>query len=259
MVPVRLFLPVKEGRRGVGEWVVLLAVVAGCGNTTLDVFDPERGLVAHWALDETERGAIVLDSSGQGHHGTPSQPSPPTPSLSVPPVHFFNPRSLAFDGLTQLVEFGNPDTLNISGPITLCAWLNILAPDGSHNILVHGYQWSPDQEVALRLVAGNYQMASWDGVNHEAELPIPPEDVGVWVHLCGVFDGGAYRLFRNGILAASYSDATLPPHVDVPWALGARAAWMAMKPERFFAGLIDDVRIYARGLTAAEVMALYQR
>ena len=117
----------------------------------------------------------------------------------------------------------------------------------------------PNFEVSLRISSGNYQFTYWDTIDHEAVAAIPASDVGAWVHLCGVFDGSGYSLYRNGALAASIADATVPPsNVDAPWAIGARAP----QPDgldRLMQGSIDDVRIYGRALGAGEVEALYRR
>jgi hypothetical protein len=79
------------------------------------------------------------------------------------------------------------------------------------------------------------------------------------VHLCGVFDGGQYYLYRNGRLAASTVDTTTPPsNADTPWAIGARAP-QPDGAERLMQGDIDDVRIDGRALNGAEVEALYRR
>jgi len=233
------------------------AMVAGCGNTTIDVFSPDRGLVGHWALDETQAGASVIDSSGFEHVGTPSA-NPPIPSTSTPPVRFGDPRSLKFDGTSQFVQLDNPPGLQISGEITLSAWINALATDGDRDVIAHGFRWNPDQEVSLRISSGKYHMGTWDGSNHAAEADIPSGDVGTWIHLCGVYDGTAYLLYRNGVQIGLQSDPTGAIPVDAEWGIGGRP--VADPAElRLFRGLIDDVRTYSRALSSGEVAALARR
>jgi hypothetical protein len=66
-----------------------------------------------------------------------------------------------------------------------------------------------------------------------------------------------YRLYRDGELIAAVQDSVAPARVDAPWAVGGRSA---TEPEerRTFHGHIDDVRIYARALSATEVRALFR-
>jgi hypothetical protein len=231
---------------------------AGCGSSTLDLFNPDLGLLAHWAFDESEPGSTVADSSGFGLHATPSA-NPPTPSRDVPPVHFPDPYSLSFDGQDQWANAGNPILLNAGGPISIAAWVRASNVSDYRNILAHGWRIDPNFDVSLRIRDGNYEFTYWDTVDHVASAPIGGSDLGVWVHLCGVFDGSEYRIYRNGALAASRADTTVAPaNIDAPWAIGGRAP----QPDglgRVFAGLIDDLRVYGRALSAAEVEALYRR
>jgi hypothetical protein len=242
----------------VGLCVVLLSSAA-CTNTTLDLFDPDLGLLAHWALDEAQPGNIAVDSSGFGNHGTPST-NPPIPTADVPPVHFNDPYSLSFNGQDQWIEMDNPALLNLGGPISMAAWVRPAALDDYRNVVAHGYRWDPSYNLALRIYSGAYQFTYWDSADHVASAPVPASDVGAWVHLCGVFDGTTYYVYRNGALAASTADATTPPaSVDAIWAIGARAPQPTGGANYLLQGQIDDVRIYGRALTAAEVEALYRR
>src|SRR5689334_22119349 len=103
---------------------------SACGETTVAIVDAETApepvdlaleLLAYLPLDEAEAGAQALDVSGHEHHGTPSA-TPPTPSDSVPPVAFPNPKSLDFSGTEQFLDLGNPPELDVEGDLTLCAW-----------------------------------------------------------------------------------------------------------------------------------------
>jgi hypothetical protein len=251
--------PRRAANAGLGCGAALAVVCAGaCGNTTLDLYDPDLGLLAHWAFEEGQAGSVVLDSSGFGLHGTPSA-SPPAPTADVPPVHFPNSFSLSFNGVDQWIDLGNPPLLNAGGAISIAAWVRATNVDGYRNIVAHGWRHNPGADVSLRIQNGNYEFTYWDAVDHVAIAAVPAADVGAWVHVCGVFDGSAYHLYRNGALAASRSDATVPPaNIDAVWAIGARAPQPDLL-ERLFAGGIDDVRIYGRALGPPEVEALYRR
>lgn len=245
---------------------ICVLVLTGCGKPTLNIIDADLGILAHWPLDQPGAGDLQPDTSGFGHHGSPSA-NPPVPTQVVPAVRFDNPRSLSFNGVDQWVDFGNPALLDTGGLMTVAAWIR---PGdngpGAHDILAHGYHNAPDTEVALRVIDGQYGFVFWDGADHGAAAPASPADIGKWIHLCGVFDGNAYHLYRNGALIASTPDSTRVTSVPAPWAIGARApaapgdggaGWAG--PDRFFTGDVDDVRIYGRALGAAEVDALYRR
>jgi hypothetical protein len=177
------------------------------------------------------------------------------PSLSVPPVGFANPRSLAFDGIEQLVDLGNPVTLDVSGNVTLSAWIRPLALDGYQNIVAHGFRWDPDGELSIRIHEGDYELTFWDGMDHRASAPVPPGDVDNWHHLAGVHERGTYRLYRDGELLAEHADSAVPVPIDTAWSVGGRSATPPIE-DRYFTGLIDEVRIYGRALSGDEVRAL---
>jgi hypothetical protein len=209
-------------------------------------------------LDEGQPGSTVLDASGFGHVGTPSE-NPPLPTSDVPPVHFRDPYSLSFNGQDQWIGLENPALLNLGGPVSVAAWIRAARIDARSNIIAHGYRFGPDYDFALRIDTGTYVITTWDDINHQAVATIPNDDVGTWVHLCGVFDGAAYHLYRNGALAASKADTTGPQaNVDTPWAIGAHHLQGATVDNQF-QGQIDDVRIYGRPLSPADVEALYKR
>ena len=266
--------------RSIRRAALFAVLTSACGETTISITEPadadmgepavdlERGLVAYLPLDEAEAGGLALDVSGNEHHGTPSV-SPPTPSFSVPPTGFTNLRSLAFSGAEQFLDLGNPPGLDIEGPVTLCAWVRPRAIDGFRNIVAHGWHKQPDQELALRVQddidlmvppVPSYGFLWWDGSDHTAVAPVPEGDVDAWHHLCGVYDGTSYLLYRDGELIAEQADAVAPLRVEETWAVGARGMSDRTQPEtydpRYFDGMIDEVRIYDRALSREEASAL---
>src|SRR5207247_8931850 len=77
---------------------------------------------------------------------------------------------------------------------------------------------------------------------------------GVWAHLVGVRVADRLNLYINGFLAGSVS-TTQPPNYSrgfVPKIGGNSGA-----NSDNYAGLIDDLRIYNRALSAEEVFQLY--
>ena len=72
--------------------------------------------------------------------------------------------------------------------------------------------------------------------------------IGTWTHLAATFDGSTLRLYVNGMqvsqLAVSGSIATSNGALRI----GGNSIW-----GEYFSGLIDEVRIYNRALTAGEI------
>jgi hypothetical protein len=212
--------------------------------SNLRLIAQSEGLVGWWPFDEGS-GTTANDSSGNNNNGTlVNGPTWTTGKLGG---------ALSFDGVNDYVGLGNPSSLNFSGQITFGAWIKPQANDGLRNIAAHGYRLSPNQEVFFRINTGSYQVGSWDGDSRVTSYAIPAEDVNNWVHLVGLYDGSNWKLYRNGVAVSSASYSVGAITVSENWAIGARGTGT----ERFFNGLIDDVRLYNRALSDTEIKALY--
>lgn len=170
--------------------------------------------------------------------------------------------AIQLSGSGQYVSLGNPDGLKITGEITMAAWVKPDMANGIRNIVNKGHDpdSNPNGEITLRISAGAWQGGYWAGGSTAiASSPTSGEnsaaaDVGKWTHVAIVYDGGSWRLYRNGVPIAETASSTGAVMVPaVGWAIGARGTGT----ERFFDGSVDEVRIYNRGLTPAEIGSLY--
>jgi len=175
----------------------------------------------------------LLSDDGPGHGGSGSEPTV----------------FLSFDGQRAYVDLGEPAALAFTGTVTMEAWIRPRSIDGFRNILAHGYTNNPPGELLLRIAGGQYQAGSWNGTSFVASAPIPPEDLGRWVHLAGVYDGTAWRLYRNGQELASVPSTTGVLPVNTGWAIGARGG----TSERFFHGDIAQVHLWRVARTPAQI------
>jgi len=73
-----------------------------------------------------------------------------------------------------------------------------------------------------------------------------------WTYVAATFDGSAAILYINGEFEkADYTISGTIRDNDRPVLIGASEFWTP----RFFDGIIDEVRIYNRSLTAEEILA----
>jgi hypothetical protein len=216
-----------------------IQAVAGSMTASMTVYVSPSSLKADFSFNEAA-GATVVDSAN-GNVGT----------LVNGPV-FVTGRTgsaLSFDGSNDRVDLIAPTALNITGQITLAAWVNTSNTTGLRYIVARGAASNP--ETCLRINGGHYEVGSFDGGNHFAKAAIPAGDLNTWVFVAGVYDGTAWRLYRNGVQIASTNSTKGALASTANWTIGASAA-----PSRFFSGVIDSVRVYNVGLSAAEVLAL---
>ncbi|MEM1304621.1 MAG: LamG domain-containing protein, partial [Planctomycetota bacterium] len=82
----------------------------------------------------------------------------------------------------------------------------------------------------------------------------PAIDVGEWTHVAVVHNGSQWRLYRNGELFAT--NTTSQGAINTAsglWAIGSPSGLA----NRFFDGQIDEVRVYSRALSDADIDMLY--
>jgi hypothetical protein len=72
--------------------------------------------------------------------------------------------------------------------------------------------------------------------------------LNAWSHLASTYDGSTLRLYVNGVLVSSTAAAGSLAASSGVLRIGGNGVW----PE-WFAGLIDEVRVYNRALTAGEI------
>jgi hypothetical protein len=74
--------------------------------------------------------------------------------------------------------------------------------------------------------------------------------VNTWTHLAATYDGSSLRLYVNGSLAAERATSGVLATSSRPLRIGHNDVNGGV-----FLGRIDEVRVYARALTAQEIQA----
>jgi hypothetical protein len=213
------------------------------------------GLQLYWNFDEAT-GTQATDLSGQARHGTYSGNSAlPTPSTTVPTLQFANPRSRVFTtaARTQVRLRSVPLTLLAANNMTLSVWFratSITDPSGYSEMLslADGYAlvMKPNM-LSFSKRTGNQ---SYTGPNLNGTSYLD----GQWHHLAGVATTAGMTLYLDGVArATSPSTVSVSYNLPLDFLVGAD---MDASFGAYFAGNLDEVRVYTRALSAAEVAAL---
>ena len=72
--------------------------------------------------------------------------------------------------------------------------------------------------------------------------------LNTWTHLAATFDGGSLRFYVNGSLVRTVARSGAIQTSSSPLRIGGNTIW-----GEYFRGLIDEVRIYNRALSATEI------
>ncbi len=216
------------------------------------IADVYPGPALYYSFD-TDAGATVPDDSGNGNSGQVLGAVWVTNGVRGGAYSFH---------MTNYISAGNKfDVGTVNSQITVCAWIKAPARFSVWNTII-GKQQAPDPYCGWRVtadprncacaqvIATHPQMAVVDGTSL-----IRGDDQ--WHFICAVFESApnllATHLYVDG--AWQVSDVGSLPHgpteTDDPLLIGYR-----MSGNEGIDGLIDEVRVFTRRLSDAEIAAL---
>src|SRR3989338_6275013 len=210
----------------------------------IQVSDLQKGLVGQWKFDGNAK-----DSTPYANNGTVTGATLTTDRKGTAN------KAYSFNGTTDYVDAGSGASLNITTAITLEAWVkpSAFGADPRDIISKHG----ADEAYILRYLDAthwSFQLydSSWKSVSSDANTI-----TDTWVHLVGTWEsGGSMKIYVNGVKQASETAFTGPIRISaVTVAIGRMSGAGGAE---YFGGLIDDVRVYNRALSATEITALYE-
>ncbi len=160
--------------------------------------------------------------------------------------------ALSLNGGSQsLYDTSSPSYLPVgNSSYTQSVWFKPNVVSGNGGLVGWGEYFSSRRVNALRLYenSGGFRHYWW-GADLDCTGTQCPISTGTWYHVASTWDGTTRKLFVNGVLKRS----------DTPGANNATAANFHIGKtccSEFFNGLIDDVAIYTRALSAGEVAEL---
>ena len=137
-----------------------------------------------------------------------------------------------------------PQTVTVEAwvyPTNLNGWRNVVIKEAPNYMVYSLYanQSAPKPGATASISSVEYSVTA------SGQLPL-----NTWSHLAITIDGTALRLFVNGTqVKSTAASGTLTPSAN-PLRIGGNTVW-----GEYFSGKIDEVRIYNRALSAAEIKA----
>ncbi|MFN8595649.1 MAG: choice-of-anchor D domain-containing protein [Anaerolineae bacterium] len=203
----------------------------------------EQALAGYWPLDDGS-GTIAVDASGHAHDG---HLTGGTWSTDHAVTSFSNSGALSLSGASDQGLWMQQPTAATDN-ISFSAWAKWAGPTGSGQFIFYsgdtgsnGYGFYVYPEGNLSILCGGVNF-----VNSITPLPL-----NQWAHVVAVRDHGIWRLYLNGVqLTTTGNPGPYPPN-----AMAGIGRNPFVNAENFN-GLIDDVRIYYRVLTNAEIEQL---
>lgn len=217
---------------------------------------PASGLIGHWSFNAV-KGSVVADDSGNGNTGEIVQgqtPNSPAVSGVVVPGKVGNALDLSpRNTWVRIKDSDSIDSTGTTGSFTVAAWVKpgtMPDPSGSNSIISRHEVGTSEEHFGLGLRAGKPTAT----VHFFFTSAIDSLAFGQWTHLAATYDGITSNVYVNGVISNS---------MDIGWPLAADttdtiigAAQNMDTVKEFFAGAVDEVRLYNTSLSTAEVQAL---
>jgi hypothetical protein len=243
---LQYYLTVSGGYSTTGQgWYDNGTSVTASSNWVQSVQGNATGLVGLWHFDEGT-GSIAGDSSGYGNNGT---------LLGNPPPSWVAGKfgdALQFSG-SNYVQIPDSSSLKPTH-ITITAWINpanveyvddtiysksfLICSLRGHANHAGPPPWYPDFILTIGSTC------------HEcvATIGIYPNN---WYFIVGTYDGSTMKIYVNGVLGKTLNvSGSISWNTQVPFI--GHNTWGG-----WAAGVIDEVRIYNRALSASEIQSLY--
>lgn len=176
-----------------------------------------------------------------------------------------NTHSLNFNGNSQYLTVANQAGLDITDSITVEAWIfpTQWAATSAQNSVVCKHGWSAGEQGYVLRVGGTGQLSfnfagldttgtpvSWiDNISPAGALTI-----NTWNHIAGTFDGTQSVIYINGVAQGTTPFTGTIVSSSYPLTIG-RLSDGAQAALRYFGGFMDEVRIWHRALSAAEILS----
>jgi len=203
------------------------------------------GLVAAYAFDEGA-GTTVADSSGNGNTGTLSGATWTSGRYNG---------GLSFNGSSSRVNVPDSPSLDLTTAMTLEAWVKPTTVTSKwRDVIYKGNVLGTPHDNYL-LMATSIRTAKpvggalISGVHQEA-TGTAAIAANTFTHLATTYDGSTVRLFVNGTQVASKAATGSIATSNDQLQIGGDSIF-----GQYFAGTIDEVRIYNTALTQAQIQA----
>ena len=218
--------------------------------------NPEDGLVLHLSFDEnTITGDTVKDLSNEGNDGIIHG--------SAKTAAGKHGDALEFDGVDDFVEVPLVDSITFStgDSLTVQAWIKTDDQPPQNDGIVGNYKqgtvplWLLSINGDNAALRGTISFSVRDPARTSAGVRSPDFlNDGEWHVLAGVRDQEAkkVRFYVNGTLINEVDDNTQ----DIN---SGQSIWIGEHLSRFYKGLIDEVKVWNRPLTADELMQSEQQ
>lgn len=210
----------------------------------------KNGLVGYWKMDEASWAGTageVIDSSGTGNNGTRAG------GATTATGKYGN--AGIFDGTGDYVDAGSASSLQITGDITVSAWVKDTINDGASRGIVEKMKYSLTSYAGYGITKQSNYFKFWTasgGSTTYTQSDTTYTDTN-WHLITGIRRNGVNYLYIDGI---QQSTSQSPPFSDSGESL-VIGRYYSDVDNYYWIGSIDEARVYNRAFSPQEVSDLY--
>lgn len=209
-----------------------------------------------WLFDADE-GGVATDSSGNGNDGIING------GVQWTADGRFG-GALEFDGVDGWVEVTDDDSVEFPQGVdfTLACWLKVTTPEASPPMIIAKNYHTTSQVLPwyalyyadeAKQATGNMSLFLRDASSANFFISSGTKiDDGQWHHIAGTREGGTIKLYVDGVEEASMDGA------DVDVGTNDAALHFMSHYDRYMGGVLDEVAIFRRALSADEIRDLME-
>jgi regulation of enolase protein 1 (concanavalin A-like superfamily) len=209
----------------------------------------DPSLVGWWKLDD-EKSGVAVDYSGYDNYGM----------LTGGPTFAegYLGDALSFDGVNDFVDCGNDASLTAVDSVSVAAWIKVGGLGRDQKVGSNQNNSSGGYKLGVytnNLVEFEIRTAANAATLNRNVTGGTVLDRDVWYHVVGVYNKGkSIRTYVNGKLDRELLTADVAGVSNGPFRLGRESFSTAY----WWLGLMDDVRVYNKALTDAEIQKVMQ-
>jgi len=202
----------------------------------VSIASAETNLVASWNFNEGA-GTVATDGSGNGNNA----------NLINGPVWINGiGKALQFDGTNDYTVKTSAIGIPAKSPLTIALWVKAKSfsnPKWNDLFRKEG-SWAIQADPSGKL---NFEITSKADTVSTVAIP-----ANTWTHVAVTFEGTTLKFYKNGVLGDTKTQTIIPNTGLNTIDIGGYTSWGT-----YLNGALDEVKIYKRALSAAEINAEY--
>lgn len=224
-------------------------------NAVRDLYDATT-IMLQMSFDEPPGANSFADATGQ-HVGACSGDNCPTSGVAGrinQAARFWNERYVP-TGERDMISIPNSDINRLTNDFTLAAWIKMLTLESNFTYGLFSTGSFYDNGLSFYLQGDELCFKTNGVMDYASGAHLAPDR---WTHVAVVLDSqNTATFYVDGVQVGDPIPHTAPATPN-PYGIAAIGAMIQSSPRDFFDGMMDDLSVFRRSLSADEIWTLYR-